>query len=293
MSLSPRELRIFVALANSLSFTSVAEQFFVTQPTMSKIVSDIEEKIGIKLFERTTRNVSLTSEGRDLLGIATKIVSDLDDGLAELNGAARLHNQKLNIAALPTLAARLLPPHITKLELSEKGLKIKIHDTYTEAAIDLLRTRQVDLAFLDLDVTHKDMNYKEILSEPYVLLTSKEHSNINYENCTLVSLSKLQIISMPKGTATRRQSEAAFFNHGLTFNPKLEFFHLTSIAEFVKAGAGVALLPLFGAKLIMQPELKIIHFKGAPTRTVGLVTRKDYVLSKTAESLVNLIKDSL
>ena len=108
MNLTPRELRIFVSLASSLSFVQTADSFFVTQPTMSKMVKSIEDKLGVKLFERTTRNVTLTREGHNLLQVASRIVEDYEAGLSQLAEVARRGSQKLAIAALPSLAATLL-----------------------------------------------------------------------------------------------------------------------------------------------------------------------------------------
>lgn len=291
MNLSPRELQIFVSLAHCLSFTEVAEQFFVTQPTMSKLVSDIEDKLGVRLFERTTRTVKLTDEGRDLLSIASRVLDDYETGLTELEGAARRHTQQLSIAALPTLAARLLPRHITKLQATISNLSIRIHDIYTDAALDLVRARKVDLALVGLDVIHKDLHYIEIMSEPFVLLSCKQRPlNLTTNQWSIAALGNLPLISMPRGTGTRRKSEAAFLEKGLQFRPILEFYHLTSIAQFVREGAGVALLPLFGAELILDDDLEITRLEGSPRRTVGVVTRSDYDLSAAAHLLIDSIR---
>src|SRR5699024_9766432 len=108
MNLSPRELKVFIALANTLSITEVAKQFFVTQPTMSKLLSNIEEKLGVLLFKRTTRTIKLTREGAELLNIARHILSDYESGLIELEKVARFHTQQIFVAALPTLVTKYL-----------------------------------------------------------------------------------------------------------------------------------------------------------------------------------------
>ena len=78
MHLSQRQLKIFVALSHSLSFSRCAELLHVTQPTLSKIVREIEETIGVPLFERTTRSVRLTPEGSRLLPIASRMIESSD-----------------------------------------------------------------------------------------------------------------------------------------------------------------------------------------------------------------------
>lgn len=292
MNLNPRELRIFVSLASSLNFGQTAERFFVTQPTTSKMIRTLEDKLGVKLFERNTRSVSLTPEGRDLLDVATRIVDEFEMGLTELEEVARRRSQRLSIAALPSLAATLLPGLVAHLRVERPCSIIKIHDVINDAAMDLLRMRKVDFALSGLEVVHRDLSYNEIMREPFVLLASRAFP-IEFEGTAWSepALEKLPVISMPRGTGTRMYIDMAFMRQGLSFRPFLEIQGLSTIGKFVQKGCGVSILPLSAAQLVLDDDLYIVPLRGAPERTIGVITRHESGLSELASKAIDWVRE--
>ena len=154
MNLSPRQLKILVVLARTLSFSRTAELFHVTQPSLTKIVHGIEAEVGVQLFDRTTRSVRLTREGEDLIPVAQRLVQDYDTGISELAGLARRRNQRLAVAA-PTLAAMLLPHHRIAASRVARAV-VKVHDVPRRSAL-LLRSHEVDIAVTAVDAIHADL----------------------------------------------------------------------------------------------------------------------------------------
>ena len=172
MNLSPRQLRIFVALAGNLNFGRTAAQFNVTQPTLSKLVQEIEDELGVRLFERTTRVVRLTPIGQELLTTASRLVDVYEGGMLEFEAQVRRRARWLTLAALPSLGGVLIPEPIAILQREEPGLQLRVHDVVNDEAIDLLRTRRVDLVLAGVDARHQDFDYRELVREPYVMLCS-------------------------------------------------------------------------------------------------------------------------
>ncbi len=287
MNLSPRQLRIFVALAQSLNFSRTADQFCVSQPTLSKLVRELEDELGVRLFERTTRRVKLTADGEALVGVASRVKDDFDIGITELEEVARRRTQRLSIAALPTLAAMLLPGVVAALRAEMPNALVRVHDVFTHQALDLLRARTVDLALTGLDVIHQDLDYAEIVREPFVALCAKRHPlPAGFDVWSEGALAGYPLISMPRGTGTRQHVDAAFLRNGLQFRPAFELHHLTSVARFVRAGCGIALLPLSGAQLVLGEGLVIRCLQGAPERSIGIVTRRDAELPLLASRVL-------
>lgn len=293
MNLSPRQLKIFVSLAHSLNFSQTADAFCVTQPTMSKLIREIEEEIGARLFERTTRSVQLTPEGEALLEVATRVSNAFEQGITELEEVARHHAQRLSVAALPTLAAILLPPLVRKLREQTPNAFIRVHDVFTDTALDLLRARHADLALTGLDVIHKDLAYEEILRERFVLLSRREDARPGgLDEWSVPALDALPLIAMPQGTGTRRVVETAFLKKGVSFRPVMELRNLNAIGKFVKAGCGYSLLPLSGAELVMDDTLAITPLRGAPERTLGIATRREADLPALAEAMIVAVREA-
>ena len=289
MNLSARQLRVFVFLAQTLSFSRTADHFHVSQPTLSKAVREIEENLGARLFDRTTRSVRLTVDGEALLPVARRLVAELDAGMTELEEVMRRQAHGLAIAALPTLAATMLPALVAQVQREEPLAMIRVHDVVTDEAIDLLRARKVDLALTSIDVVHKDLTHTEIFREPFVLLTRAEHVP-PFSHWAAHALAGLPVISMPRGTGTRQTLDAAFLAHGIRFRPVMELRELNSIAQFILAGCGVSLLPRTAAELARRPGLAWHALEGAPERFVGIVTRREAGRSSLAARMMALIR---
>lgn len=294
MNLTPRELGIFVSLANSLNFGHTADRFFVTQPTMSKMVKTMEEKLGVRLFERTTRSVTLTPEGRDLLEVASRIIEDYETGLTELAEVARNRSERLSIAALPSLAATILPGLIADIRQRHPKCVIKIHDVIHDHAIDLLRMRKVDFALSGADVLHRDLTYTEIMREPFVMLAADDFPVSRAERPWSESeIEQLPVVSMPKGTGTRMHIDMTFMRKGRQFRPFLEIQGLSTIGKFVQKGCGVALLPQSAAALVCEEGMTIIPLSGAPERIIGIITRHESGLSDLTLQALDWIRQSV
>lgn len=292
MNLSPRQLRVFVSLAQSLSFSRTASLFFVSQPTLSKTVREIEEAMGVRLFERTTRSVSLTVDGAALLAVARRVVTEFDAGVIELEQVVRHRSHGLTIAALPSLAAMLLPDLIAELQNEVPDAIVRINDVIEEEALELLRSRRVDVALTSIDVIHKDLVYNELFGESFVLLAhrnSRHHPLPDMWSEEVIAA--LPIISMPRGTGTRKLVDEAFMRgKGIPFRPLFEFRDLNSIARFVTANCGIALIPRTAALLLNNEALVIGRLSSAPARTVGIVTRREYELPVLAARMIQSIQ---
>ena len=292
MNLSPRQLKIFVALAHSLNFSRTAEQLHVTQPRLSKIVREIEDSFGVRLFDRTTRSVTLTANGAALLAVATRLMANYELGMAELADVAARDRRRLAIAALPTLAAMMLPEAMAALRREHPDASLRVHDVLADVAIDLLRTRKVDMALTALDGFHPDLQQEEIMRDRFVLLSSKRHPPPwqTPPEWSEVLLGTLPLISMPRGSSTRQIIDASFVRENMQFRPVFEISGLAAIARFVKAGCGMALLPELGAELVLDPELAIIPLRHAPERTIGIVMRQGEERSALALRIVQAMR---
>lgn len=290
MNPNPRQLRIFVSLAESLNFSRTADQLFVSQPSLSKLVREFEAGLGVRLFERSTRSVRLTDAGEALLGVARRVLGDYEAGVTEIEQMVRHRSHGLAIAALPTLAATLLPELVAQLYAEVPDAIVRIHDVVTDEALDLLRARRVDLALTGVEVVHKDLTYTEIFREPFTLLSRRDQSP-QLTTWSEAAISALPIISMPHGTGTRQLVEACFVRAGAHFKPLLELRDLNSIAQFVRAGCGIALLPRSAAQLVCSETLVVHDVEAAPDRSVGIVTRREMELPMLAAWMVRAIRE--
>ncbi|CAB3957104.1 LysR family transcriptional regulator [Achromobacter insolitus] len=275
MNLTTRQLRIFVLLAETLSFQKTAERLHVTQPTLSKLLKETEETLGVKLFERTTRMVRLSREGQDILEIARKITALHEKGMLELDQRLRDRNNRVAVAALPTLAASLIPLLIQSLARKHPRVRVEVYDPIASEALQLLRERRVDIAVTTMNEEGaSDLVYQELFTEPFVLFHSAQ---IKPDvTCWMpAELARLPLISMPPGTSVRGLTERAFQAASQPFNPLYSLRDLNTIARFVQHNCGIALLPESSLDNATQRGVRKTRLRQGLTRSVGMYIRRE------------------
>ena len=296
MNLTVRQLKIFVALAHSLSFSRTADQFHLTQPRLSMIVGEIEEEIGVRLFDRTTRKVHITPEGVALLAAAERLVDDYDFGIDRLSAIARHQTSSVAVAALPTYASVLLPPVIRSLQRRRPSVTLKVHDLPSDEAIDLLRAGKVELAVTSLDAFPPDLSFQPFMYEHFVLVATHEvlaAANLSEAiPWSEVVLNDMTIISLAPGSSSYRHIDHAFRKHRLSFRPDFALNSIVTAGAFVKAGLGIGLLPELSAVLLNDPDLTRIKLIGGPSRSIGIVSRRGETISPLGIAFVEALKSS-
>lgn len=275
MNVSPRHLRIFLALAQSLNFSRTAEQFYVTQPSLSKLVKDLEQALGLVLFQRSTRSVQLTMEGAHLLPVARQLVDQYDSGLAVMQRLATREAHKVSIAALPSLACVLLPSVVQSLAQEYADITVTIHDGSADATIKRLITHQVDFALASADPSKPELQYEEILRDRFVLLAGGALRERVKPVMTLTELVELPLISMTNASTAMKYMSAALLQKDTQFRPMMQFDQVGTIGGFVRQGVGVAVLPYLGVlPLLSLDSFFVAAISDGPVRSIGIVTRR-------------------
>lgn len=295
MNLTTRQLKVFVLLAQTLSFHKTADMLHITQPTLSKLLKEIEESLGVKLFERSTRVVRLSREGQDILEIARSITDRYDHGMLELDQRLRDRHNRVAIAALPTLASSLLPQLIKHLGQAHPTARIDVFDPIANEALQQLRERRVDIAVTAMgDDGSPDLLYQELFTEPFVLFHSRQ-TQPAIKHWAAADLARLPLISMPPGTSVHVLTELAFRRESQPFQPTYTLRDLNTIARFVQADCGIALLPESSFDHTVHRGVAKTRLQGAPSRSVGMFIRRECRPSKlvrhTLDALRRLGKD--
>lgn len=291
MNASPRQLRMFLALSVSLNFSRTAEKFFVTQPSLSKAIRDLEEELGLKLFERSTRNVRLTAAGERLAVVARDVVGEFDAGLQRLQSHAQREIRQLSVAALPSLANVLLPAVCASLEERFGAPHITIRDCSNAASIDHLANHRVDFSLGSVAPSHPELHYEEVLRDRFVLLSAGALRRRVGASRTLDELTALPLISMTDASTAMRYMSAAYLQRGMEFRPCMQFDQVGTIAGFVRQGLGVAVLPYLGMMpLLDQRGMRVSEISDGPIRSVGIVTRRRGPLSEIAEQATRAVR---
>ncbi len=291
MNVTPRQLRIFLALAESLNFSRTAEQFFVTQPSLSKAVKDLEEALNVVLFERTTRSVRLTPAGERMTSLARRVVGEFDSGLQHLQGLAETQAHHIPIAAIPSMANALLPGVCAKLEASVQGTRFTIYDGTNASTIQLLINYQVDFALASAAPSHPELEYEEIMRDRFALLAPAAWTTRVRATMRMDELSELPLISGTNASTAKEYVSAAFLQRGIVFRPKLSFDQVATAAGFVRQEVGIAIQPYLGILPLLDLKgMRLCQIEDGPIRSVGIVRRKGSSLPPIIEQALKEVR---
>lgn len=266
---------MFLALAESLNFSKTAEQLFMTQPSLSKSIQDLETTLGLPLFERTTRSVHLTPGGQRLVSIARTVVGEYDAGLMRMMSTAQREALQLSISAWPSLAYVVLPQLCAELEQRFEGPQISVHDCANSACLQRVLNYQADFALASVAQSHPELQCQELMRDRFVLLASGKWRKQLPESLRLKDLLELPLITLTDASTAMRYMSAAYLQRGIEYRPKMQVDQVATVAGLVKKEVGVAVLPYLGVLPILEARsMQMSEIVDGPLRSVGIVTRR-------------------
>jgi len=292
---SLRELDVFLTLAATLSFRRTAAQENLSQSAVSGVITRLEEALAVRLFDRTTRNVQLTATGQVFAAQALLLRAQTDEAVRAVRSVVELQSGKVTLAALPSLAATVVPAACARFSALHPGIELRIVDTLSGPAFDLVRAGQVDFALTAANPAYADLDYLPLACDGFVLLISPAHT-LARERGPLrwIDVAALTHISMPLPASVRQYADAALLAHRLRFAPTYEVEHLATITAMVACGLGVAALPELAAAVAPQPGVVRRQLVEPDiSRPIGLVTRRHRSLSPAALALVDMLREEM
>ncbi|MEK7277017.1 MAG: LysR substrate-binding domain-containing protein [Chloroflexota bacterium] len=279
-----RHLTYFVAVAGRLNFSRAAEELHVAQPAISQQIQALERELGVPLFERIGKRVSLTEAGKALLPHARQILSAVETARHEIAEHGSLARGKASLGAPPTVSAHVLPSRLTAFQKEYPGLEVTLRESGTETLVKLVEEGQLDLAIVSTDILPASIEAVPLFEEPYVIAVSAQHRFGKRKTIILSDLADEPFILFPEGYKLREVTLDACRRAG--FEPKvaLDGGSMQSALQFVAAGLGVALVPEMA--LTEAAGIRALRIADQSLRrNLGLVWRKGHYLSPAARAL--------
>lgn len=291
MNLSTRQLRAFVALAQERHFTRAAQRCHLTQPAFSALIRSLEETAGARLFDRNTRRVELTVEGRVFEASAQRLLGELELALEDVRDYAQRRRGRVAVAALPSLAAGWLPDLLARFHADYPGIVLQLRDALLDPCLDMVQRGEVDFA---VAARRDDMTGLESVflhADRYYLVCRKDHPLAQREKVRVRDLAREPVIHLARGSSVRKQLDDAVGADALT--PLLEVEHLATAAGLISAGLGISIVPAMTLFHFQQAGLAIkpLQDKGL-RRSLYLVRRKGRSLSTAAQAFYELLSAS-
>lgn len=288
-----QQLQYVLAVAELRHFEQAAEKCFVTQSTLSTMIGRLEDEIGIKIFDRKTKPVSVTKEGEILLTqirIILKEINHLENKIQELKGEMV---GELRIGVIPTVAPYLLPLFLPDFAKEFPRIKMTVQEMTTANIQSALKKREIDLGIVAIPLRDKELTEHPLYDEPFLL-----YDCLNKQKKTKVMVGELdfsRLFLLEEGHCLRNQVEqiCSLSNEQMNrLNIEFKAGSIDSLIRFTKANNGLTLLPYLSTCDMPPNEQSFLQNfpTPVPMRSIGLVVHKHFVKKKLLENMQRIIQ---
>lgn len=238
-------MRYVVAVAETNSFTRAAERCLVVQSALSHQIARLEQELGAKLFERTSRRVRLTPAGAAFLPAARQCLDAAERAAAEVAAAVGEIRGRLAVGLIPTVAAVDIPAALREFRRRYPQVRISLRVGASEDLVDQVKAGAIEVAFLGLPTTTRPegVEARELARDRLVAVVAPDHPLAGESSVDLRRLSSEVFVDLPANTAGRIQSDLAFSAAGLTRDVAFEVTTAYLTSRLVEQHLGVAMLP--------------------------------------------------
>jgi LysR family transcriptional regulator, carnitine catabolism transcriptional activator len=286
-----RHVRAFLAAARIGNFTRAANELHISQSAFTVQIRQLEEAVGVILFDRSKRRVALTAAGRELVVPLERILIDMESIVARTRQLAGLRRGMVSIAVLPSIASQLLPDVIREYAKRYPAIVLQVNDVVAEKLIQLVKKEEADFGIGSRITSDRELKATPLLVDRLCAFVPKSHPLGHKGSVTVQDLAASPLILTGKDSSVRGLVDLAFTRARLQPAIAFETNYMSTAISMVRAGLGIAVLPESASGTEIAKEIKVIAIsKPVLSRRIEILVRKDRSLSPAAEQMVELLK---
>lgn len=283
--------RIFLHTAKLGNLTRAAQELLITQPSVSYAIKQLEEGLGVKLFDRLSKGVSLTAEGKALLEYVEQSLALLDSGERQIAALKNLVNGELRIGASGPIIKHLLLSPLDKLRAMYPDIRIRLSQGKTADITSRLTDGQIDLGFVHLPLTDANLHIEELALIKDCFVVGPAYRKLAEQPISTAELTSIPLLLHTFESSTRQFIERWFSAQGFTVEVDIELNSSDMLIELAQHGYGAAFVTRsFVQKELSSGKLFELHTtEPIPVRGIGVATRRSASLSIVANYFMELL----
>jgi DNA-binding transcriptional LysR family regulator len=292
MNVTLRQLRAFVAVARSGSFTEAARQLHITQSALSGLVKELEQVLGLQVVQRSTRKVQLSGVGAQFLPLASRILQDLDEALGAMSDVKALKSGVVRVAVPQLMACALMPEVVAAFNRKHPAVQVLLSDCAVEAVVAKVQSGEVDFGIGPEREVSRDIAVRQLFEMPFVAVFPQGHALGNLKRVTWADLGRHPLISLQGEYTQKLGADLKASSAAVDFRPGTEVAFMTTALSMVSAGLGVTTCLPYAASL-----LKLYRLQSRPllapkvSRKFHVLAKKDRPLPPAAQALSDFLFD--
>lgn len=291
-----RDLRYFVALADTKHFGKAAERCHVSQPTLSAQIKKLENYLGVQLLERHPRRVQLTETGAKIVPVARRMLQESDEIVALARNEHDPLSGKINVALIPTVGPYLLPLAMRRLRKQLPRLKLMLYEYQTQSLLEKLRAGDIELGILALPVPLDGLESRPLYEEPFTVAVPSTSELAKKAHVKLDDLNGETVLLLEDGHCLRDQALDVCSRVDAKESEDYRATSLETLRQMVAAGLGITLLPELATRgpFGSGQGLAVKTFtRPVPFRTVGAVWRKSSARTQAIDAICGVIETTM
>ena len=258
-----RQLQVFEKVASHLNYSRAAEELYLSQPAVSMQVKQLEENVGLPLFEQMGKKIFLTEAGRELLRYARSIAQQLAEMETVFDEMKGLEQGKLTLSVVNT-ANYFTPRLLAKFCQRHPNINVILQVANRDAVLKQLADNSTDLAIMGQPPVGLDISADPFLDNPLVVIAAPNHPLASLKRIKLARLAQETFLSREPGSGTRSAMERIFSEHQIRPHISMEMETNEAIKQAVQAGMGLGILSLHSIELELETKrlavLNVEHF---------------------------------
>lgn len=292
MRVTLRQLQVFEAVARLQSYTRAAETLHLSQPGVSMQIKQLEESIGLPMFEQVGKRIHLTTAGREMFSYSQRIRNLLDEAETVIEELKGVQSGRLSISVATTashFATRLLATFAKRFA----GVTISLDITNRESLRRQLENNEPDLVIMGQPPEGVDTESEIFMENPLVMVAPPNHPLANEQNISLKQFENEHFVVREAGSGTRSAIQRFFDQHDVSFHTGIEMSSNEAIKQAVEAGLGLGIVSIHTLELELETNsLTILNVEDFPIiRHWHIVQRSGKRLSPVAQAFRQFVLD--
>ncbi|MBX5024573.1 LysR family transcriptional regulator [Rhizobium lentis] len=284
------DLRAFLSVVELESFNRAADTLHMSQPALSRRIQKLEQVIGAPLLERTTRHVSATALGTELVPLVRRMLEEFDGSLFAVRDVGPNRGGLVTIACLPTAAFYFLPTVIRQFNEEYPNIRFRILDLPATDGLQAVASGEVEFGINIMGTSDPDLTFERLAEDPFVLAARKDHPLAAKQWVEWAELEPYHLITVHRSSGNRTLLDAALAKSNIKLRWFYEVTHLSTSLGLVEAGLGISVLPQMATPREDHPFLITRPIRNPEiSRTIGLVRRRGGTLSPAAERFLKML----
>jgi DNA-binding transcriptional LysR family regulator len=287
-----RQMRAFVALAKTGNFTLAAQYMHVTQSALSGLIKELEQTLGVRVVDRSTRRIALTDTGNELYPLFSQMIDDLDRALANIADQAELRKGIVRVAVPQLMACTLLPQVIAAWRQHYPDIGISLSDSPVEAVTTRVLSGETDFGIGPERDAAPQLEARELMEMPFEAVVPPDHPLATRDRLAWSDLASYPLITLRGQFTERLLADMSDSRREVTLKPAHEVTYMTTALAMVASGLGITVCMPYAAPLVRLHGLHMLPLD-APvlTRRFFVYTREQRSLSPAAAAFITFLFD--